>query len=867
MTASELLEKLLDKSKSIRRGEYEKPNEAFRVAKELARLQSFEQARLLAKYLVEAGSEPDDPIVLRQQLALWTSKNPDASDDSKHDDALEILDGIKRVQAGASLATTTDPETLGIAGGICKRKWLVDGRRETIEQSLIYYERGVEKGIEADNGYTAINAAFVHDLLAAMEVAEADAHRKQAADLRGEVLRVLQSIQDEPAWKGGPERKSIRWFQETLAEAHFGLRDYASAERHLRMAYEHQVDPWELETTARQFARLARLHEPNARTSEDFAASKAWGVLRAVYGDGATKGAGSLFAGKFGLGLSGGGFRASFFHIGVLAALAERDMLRHVETLSCVSGGSIVGAHYYLEIRKLLQTKSDDEITREDYVKIVERMAREFLSGVQKNIRTLVAGSLLGNLRMTFQPGFTNSNRLGELYEKHLYARVHDDGERVLRNLRVAPKGIENCNPKYDNWRRSNKVPILVLNAATENTGHNWQFTASWMGEPPSRIDSEVDGNYRLRRMYFDGDKMPERHRGIRIGQAVAASSAVPGLFTPIELQGLYEGITVRLVDGGVHDNQGLYGLLDQNCSVMLVSDASGQMSTVDRPPDDPLGVLLRTTSMLQARVRTAQYREVEGRRKTKRLKGLLFVHLKKDLEVEPRDWIGCDNPKETTASECLRRAGQLTSYGVLKELQQHISGIRTDLDSFSDTEAFALMASGCNMVRKNFDKCIEGFQVRDEEHDWPFMRVASALRDSGEESLKPLSRLLSVGGLNAFKVWQLSRILRVVGLVGGAALTLGLLWVLYRWHDAPFLSAEGMAAALALAAVTLFLARFGLQWIVWVTNYRKTMYQIATGVALSAFGWAAAGIHILIFDRWFLRKGKLASPKKGEGK
>ena len=47
-----------------------------------------------------------------------------------------------------------------------------------------------------------------------------------------------------------------------------------------------------------------------------------------------------------GLALSGGGFRASFFHIGVLARLAELDLLRRVEALSTVSGGSIVGALY-----------------------------------------------------------------------------------------------------------------------------------------------------------------------------------------------------------------------------------------------------------------------------------------------------------------------------------------------------------------------------------------------------------------------------------------------------------------------------------------------------------------------------------------
>jgi len=34
-----------------------------------------------------------------------------------------------------------------------------------------------------------------------------------------------------------------------------------------------------------------------------------------------------------------------------------------------------------------------------------------------------------------------------------------------------------------------------VLNATTINTGHNWQFTASWMGEPPGNILADIDVN------------------------------------------------------------------------------------------------------------------------------------------------------------------------------------------------------------------------------------------------------------------------------------------------------------------------------------------------------------------------------------
>lgn len=42
----------------------------------------------------------------------------------------------------------------------------------------------------------------------------------------------------------------------------------------------------------------------------------------------------SAAAGRVGLALSGGGFLASFYHLGVLARLAELDVLRRVEVLS-----------------------------------------------------------------------------------------------------------------------------------------------------------------------------------------------------------------------------------------------------------------------------------------------------------------------------------------------------------------------------------------------------------------------------------------------------------------------------------------------------------------------------------------------------
>ena len=51
---------------------------------------------------------------------------------------------------------------------------------------------------------------------------------------------------------------------------------------------------------------------------------------------------------RIGLALSGGGFRAAAYHLGVLKRLEEFGVLASIEALSTVSGGSITGALYAL---------------------------------------------------------------------------------------------------------------------------------------------------------------------------------------------------------------------------------------------------------------------------------------------------------------------------------------------------------------------------------------------------------------------------------------------------------------------------------------------------------------------------------------
>ena len=121
---------------------------------------------------------------------------------------------------------------------------------------------------------------------------------------------------------------------------------------------------------------------------------------------------------KLGLALSGGGFRASFYHIGVLAQMAEHGLLRFVEVISTVSGGSIIGALYYLHVKKLLESKTDADITDLDYVKIVQQIEVDFLAATQHNIRMETFSSFVANLKMVLAH-YSRSDRLAELYNDH----------------------------------------------------------------------------------------------------------------------------------------------------------------------------------------------------------------------------------------------------------------------------------------------------------------------------------------------------------------------------------------------------------------------------------------------------------------
>ena len=885
----------LTKARSALRGQTLEPSEMLALAKKLKDERQFGFARrLLARARIEPSLSENAELRLEihQQAALCTYKDPDLQADTRLDRALDILR-----QSCEDINSTTNQETLGITGAIYKRKWELDNQKQQLERALNYYQRGYAEGPANDQGYTGVNAAFVLDLLAHQEeqeagkakvVSEVAARRRaEASEIRKQIVAQVAPLVDKPDtnWLQGKW-----WFYSTVAEAHFGLGEYDLAVDWLNRgradatARNTGISPWEYESTARQLAHLARIQDTTDCTEESDAAARIDNALTALKRIFTEHEVDSAYSGKFGLGLSGGGFRAALFHLGVLARLAELDVLRRVEVISCVSGGSIIGAHYYLEVRKLLQTVSDEDIKPQHYIDIVARVRKDFLAGVQKNIRMRVAAEFTTNLKMVLMPHYTRTMRVGELYESEIFARVRDasadnqipdegksNGPRWFNGLFVTPVSQDGTpdqdfNFKTDNWRRRAKVPNLILNTASLNTGHNWQFTASWMGEPPAGIDSEIDGNDRLRRLYYS--EGPEPHDQIRLGHAVGASSCVPGLFEPLALDGLYPERVVRLVDGGVCDNQGVASLLEQDCNVILVSDGSGQMGSEKHPSAGLLGVPLRSNTILQARVREAQYHELSARRRAGLLRGFMFVHLKDDLDVDPIDWIGCLDPYNASDdSRPVYRRGPLTRYGIAKDIQQLLAGVRTDLDSFSDVEAFALMTSAYRMTEYQFrfSHCVEGFPEPAAQVQWDFLAVEDGMRGGGPK-YDYLKRQLSVSNALAFKIWKLSKPLKVSAMVLAVLAAALAVWAIFHWATltvVPRITLWNIAVYGVSFGLFSLLALVAGKWFTRAVRWRDTLRLIALGIGMAFLGWLVARLHLHVFDPMFLRGGSLETFNK----
>ncbi len=231
-----------------------------------------------------------------------------------------------------------------------------------------------------------------------------------------------------------------------------------------------------------------------------------------------------------GLALSGGGFRAVLFHVGVLWRLNELGILGRVDRVSSISGGSI--ALGVLATRWAQLGFDAEGRTGQFDVQVVAPL-RDFC-GRNIDVSSVLSGAL--------NPFRSAGEVVAEEYRRHLGLGV---------SLQTLPD-----------------TPRFVFNATNYATGVSFRFSKPFAGD------------YRI-------GLIP--NPGFDVATAVICSSAFPPVLGPIELEvkpedftrvegaDLYDQVDFRrrlpLGDGGVYDNLGLETVWGRYENI-LVSDA-----------------------------------------------------------------------------------------------------------------------------------------------------------------------------------------------------------------------------------------------------------------------------------------------------
>ncbi len=183
---------------------------------------------------------------------------------------------------------------------------------------------------------------------------------------------------------------------------------------------------------------------------------------------------------------SGGGYRASAFHLGSLDLLDKVGLRENITMLSTVSGGSITGGKYVCALSEAVSNNNPD-----------------FYEDFYSEIYTFMLETRLPNLWFDkLHPEDTDKPSLiaaaADVYNERLFK-----GVRFEQLIKV---------------KEQMHLKEIVLNTTELRTGNNFRFRVG---------DGGTVGNYLM--------PIPEQLlRQIRIADVVAASSCFPGGFEPI---------------------------------------------------------------------------------------------------------------------------------------------------------------------------------------------------------------------------------------------------------------------------------------------------------------------------------------------
>ena len=263
--------------------------------------------------------------------------------------------------------------------------------------------------------------------------------------------------------------------------------------------------------------------------------------------------------------LSGGGFRAMWFHVGVLWRLYEANMLRGIKRISSVSGGSMTAGLLGLKWNGLSFQPANIQT---DFVPEIVAPLRA-LAGQTIDVKSVVLGALLP---------WKTSYHVARAYDAALFKGA------TLQHFPDEPR--------------------FVINATNMQSGVLWRFMKPYMRD------------YRVGKV---------ANPTLPLAQAVAASSAFPPVLSPLELhlseadfeQGSGMDLQqppfttkVILCDGGVYDNLGLETAW-KRYQTILVSDAGARFAAQPKPWSNWASQGYRVLNLIDSQVRALRKRQV----------------------------------------------------------------------------------------------------------------------------------------------------------------------------------------------------------------------------------------------------------------
>ena len=190
---------------------------------------------------------PNEPhFIQRLVLAKYKSKVP-----TELTALMESLLDLQKLDPENS----NDPETLGLAGAIHKRLWLLTNDRPQLDKAIDFYRRGFEVRRDYYNGE---NAALCYDLRSSIQTDDGEKifDRLSAKKIRLSIVDIIDEIMISEHF---PDRRDRKWIFATMANVAFALGlSERKVEFEAAFLAENPAD-WEVETFKSSWGQLLAL--------------------------------------------------------------------------------------------------------------------------------------------------------------------------------------------------------------------------------------------------------------------------------------------------------------------------------------------------------------------------------------------------------------------------------------------------------------------------------------------------------------------------------------------------------------------------------------------------------------------------------